>query len=1061
MRAARSARLTTAVAVRGVSRFEAAIEDLRRGSNHGLLVVAIVASTAMVALLDFWTSAELVGSILFTVPLVVCALQPSKRLLWSVAAAAGVLTLAAGFWGVDRAGTSASGAELTSRALLVTSLLALTAFIHLWLRKARLGALDATEIQRQRDSLADQNLQLEALVATATRDIVVRKDADKHLAQMEARYRGLLEAAPDAMVVVDQAGAIVLLNLQAERQFGYPRDELIGQQVKNIIPEGFAERLIADDARTAAAALAQQIGAGIELIGLRKDGSEFPMELMLSPLESDGGILVTAAIRDISVRWQAEEHLAQMEARYRGLLEAAPDGMVVVNQTGEIVIVNLQAEHQFGYRRDELLGLPVKNIIPEGFAERLIADGTRTAAEALVQQIGTGLELIGRRKDGGEFPIELMLSPLENPDGILVTAAIRDIGVRKQAEEHLAQMEARYRGLLEAAPDGMVVVNQTGEIVLLNLQAEKQFGYRRDELLGLPVKNIIPEGFAERLIADGTRTAAEALAQQIGTGLELIGRRKDGSEFPIELMLSPLENADGILVTAAIRDIGVRKQAEEHLAQMEARYRGLLEAAPDGMVVVNQTGEIVILNLQAEKQFGYRRDELLGLPVKNIIPEGFAERLIADGTRSSAEALAQQIGSGIELIGRRKDGSEFPMELMLSPLEDTDGFLVTAAIRDVTARHADQDALRASEEWHRMAVEVTELGTWVWDIASDAVTWSDRFKAIYGLTPKAVLTRQDSLRRVHADDRKRVERGLEEAIERHTAFDMEYRIIWADGSEHWLASKGRVRRSADGAAENMQGTVLDITERRAGEESLRERPALERTSAELMRSNADLQQFAYVAAHDLQEPLRMVSSYTQLLAKRYKGRLDPNADEFIAFAVDGAQRMQLLISDLLSYCQVGTAGQDFSETSASEALALAIRNLRGAIEESGGAVTQDKLPTLVADHAQLVQLFQNLVGNALKYRGTEPPRVHVSAKKNAAKEWVFSVRDNGLGIEPKYFKKIFLMFQRLHGREEFSGTGIGLSLCKKIAERHGGRIWVKSAAAGGSTFFVAFPEAGV
>ena len=203
-----------------------------------------------------------------------------------------------------------------------------------------------------------------------------------------------------------------------------------------------------------------------------------------------------------------------------------------------------------------------------------------------------------------------MLSPLESAEGMLVTAAIRDISVRKAAEKHLAQMEGRYRGLLEAAPDAMVVVNQGGEIVLLNLQAEKQFGYRRDELLGQKVTNIIPEGFAERLIADDLRSAEDALAQQIGTGIELTGRRKDGSEFPIEIMLSPLESAEGILVTAAIRDISVRKAAEKHLAQMEGRYRGLLEAAPDAMVVVNQAGEIVLLNLQAEKQFGYRRDEL-------------------------------------------------------------------------------------------------------------------------------------------------------------------------------------------------------------------------------------------------------------------------------------------------------------------------------------------------------------------------------------------------------------------------------------------------------------------
>src|SRR5580693_4837479 len=294
---------------------------------------------------------------------------------------------------------------------------------------------------------------------------------------------------------------------------------------------------------------------------------------------------------DVSVRKAAETHLAQMEGRYRGLLEAAPDAMVVVNQGGEIVLLNVQAEKRFGYHRDELLGQQVKNIIPEGFAERLIADGTRTAADALAQQIGTGIELIGRRKDGSQFPIEIMLSPLESPEGILVTAAIRDITVRKSAETHLAQMEGRYRGLLEAAPDAMVVVNPGGDIVLLNVQAEKQFGYGRDELVGQKVKSIIPEGFAERIIADGTRSAAEALAQQIGTGIELVARRKDGSEFPIEIMLSPLESAEGTLVTAAIRDISVRRAAEKHLGQMEGRYRGLLEAAPDAMVVVNPGGD--------------------------------------------------------------------------------------------------------------------------------------------------------------------------------------------------------------------------------------------------------------------------------------------------------------------------------------------------------------------------------------------------------------------------------------------------------------------------------------
>src|ERR1700691_584386 len=743
-----------------------------------------------------------------------------------------------------------------------------------------------------------------------------------------AKYRGLLEAAPDAMVVVNQSGEIVLLNVQAEKQFGYHRNELVGQPVKNIIPRGFAERLVADGTRSAAEALAQQIGTGIELIARRKNGSEFPIEIMLSPLESAEGILVTAAIRDISVRKEAEKHLALMEGRYRGLLEAAPDAMVVVNPGGKIVLLNVQAEKQFGYRRDELVGQQVKNIIPEGFAERLIADGLRSVEDALAQQIGTGIELIARRKNGSEFPIEIMLSPLESAEGILVTAAIRDISVRKEAEKHLALMEERYRGLLEAAPDAMVVVNPRGDIVLLNVQAEKQFRYRRDELVGQKVKNIIPEGFAERLVADGLRSAEDALAQQIGTGIELIARRKNGTEFPIEIMLSPLDSAEGILVTAAIRDISVRKEAEEHLARMEGRYRGLLEAAPDAMVVVNQAGDIVLLNVQAEKQFGYHRDELVGQRMKNIIPAGFAERLIADALRSAEDALAQQIGTGIELTARRKDGSEFPIEIMLSPLESPEGILVTAAIRDITMR---------------------------------------------------------------------------KVAEAHLLYKVE----------------------------------------------------------ELNRSNEELGQFAYIASHDLQEPLRMVASYTQLLARRYKGRLDSDADEFITFAVDGANRMQRLIQDLLAYSRVGTKGKELLETSSEDALERSLLNLRGAIADSGALVTHDALPSVLADEMQLTQLFQNLVGNAIKYQKAGTPKIHISASKNGGTKWTFSVRDNGLGIDPQYFERIFVMFQRLHKREEFAGTGIGLAICKKIVERHGGTISVESQPGQGSNFLFALEGIGM
>ena len=891
------------------------------------------------------------------------------------------------------------------------------------------------------------------LVTAAIRDISVRKAAEEHLREMEGQYRGLLEAAPDAMVVVDEGGAIVLLNLQAEKQFGYRRDELVGQKVTNIIPEGFAERLVADGTRTAAEALAQQIGTGIELTARRKDRSEFPIELMLSPLASAEGILVTAAIRDISVRRAAEEHLREMEGQYRGLLEAAPDAMVVVDEGGEIVLLNLQAEKQFGYRRDELVGQKVTNIIPEGFAERLIADGTRTAAEALAQQIGTGIELTARRKDRSEFPIELMLSPLASAEGILVTAAIRDISVRQAAEKHLAQMESRYRGLLEAAPDAMVVVDEGGEIVLLNLQAEKQFGYRRDELVGQKVTNIIPEGFAERLIADGTRTAAEALAQQIGTGIELIARRKDRSEFPIELMLSPLASAEGILVTAAIRDISVRQAAERHLVQMEGRYRGLLEAAPDAMVVVDEGGEIVLLNLQAEKQLGYRRDELVGQKVTNIIPEGFAERLIADGTRTAAEALAQQIGTGIELTARRKDGSVFPIELMLSPLKSAGGILVTAAIRDISVRKEAERYLAQMESRYRGLLEAAPDAMVVVNQDSEIVLVNVQAERQFGYRRDELIGRkvksiipEGFAERLIADRL----RSTEDALAQQIGTGIELIARRKEGSEFPIELMLSPLESADGIL--VTAAIRDITARKAAD------ALLLRKVEELNRSNEELGQFAYIASHDLQEPLRMVASYTQLLSRRYKGKLDSDADDFIAFAVDGANRMQRLIQDLLAYSRVGTKGKDLLETSSEEAFGQALINLRSAIQDGGAQVTHDPLPVVLADEMQLVQLFQNLIGNAIKYQGSGVPKVHVSAARNDERGWSFAVKDNGLGIDPKYFTRIFGMFQRLHKRDEFAGTGIGLAICKKIVERHGGSISVESEPGLGSTFRFALPE---
>jgi PAS domain S-box-containing protein len=291
-------------------------------------------------------------------------------------------------------------------------------------------------------------------------------------------------------------------------------------------------------------------------------------------------------------------------------------------------------------------------------------------------------------------------------------------------------------------------------------------------------------------------------------------------------------------------------------------------------------------------------------------------------------------------------------------------------------------------------------------------------------------------------------------LDAHQPFqDFEYgRESSANAEVRYISTSGEPIFDAAGKFRGYRGVGRDVTERKRAQSVLRA------AYDELARSNAELQQFAYVASHDLQEPLRMIGSYTQLLERRYGDKFDEDAREFMGFIVDGATRMKQLIEDLLAYSRVGTRGKELRPVQAQLVLDKALTNLRGAIEASGAVVTHDALPKVNVDDTQLVQLLQNLIGNAIKFRNKEEtPCIHVSAD-DAGAEWRFCVADNGIGIEPQYFERIFLVFQRLHTRDEYAGTGIGLAICKKVVDRHGGRIWVESAPGQGSKFYFTLPK---
>jgi PAS domain S-box-containing protein len=367
---------------------------------------------------------------------------------------------------------------------------------------------------------------------------------------------------------------------------------------------------------------------------------------------------------------------------------------------------------------------------------------------------------------------------------------------------------------------------------------------------------------------------------------------------------------------------------------------------------------------------------------------------------------------------------------------------------------------------------------------------SPSYERIMGYSPDE-LGATSSFEQIHPDDREKIKAAAAEAARSGAGRQIEYRMRHKDGTWRVLESTASTILDAKGNVEKLVIVNRDITDRKCAEIALQEykihleelvamrtaelieaneklqrditernrvQQELTRKLEELARSNADLEQFAYVASHDLQEPLRMVISYTQLLARRYQGKLDVSADEFIGFAVDGASRMQQLIQDLLSYSRLTIRGKALQFTECGAACNAALENLREAIEDSNAEVSVGPLPTVVADATQLSQLFQNLIGNAIKYRNKRRPKIRVEAV-SSGNEWVFSVQDNGIGIEPQYFERIFQMFQRLHTHKDYSGTGIGLAICRKIAERHGGRIWVESHPGQGSIFRFTIPQA--
>ena len=739
------------------------------------------------------------------------------------------------------------------------------------------------------------------------------------------------------------------------------------------------------------------------------------------------------------------------------LVEALPVPMFVKSRDGRYLGVNRAWEEFFGVSRASFLGKQVQDLYPQNPAiaeKHLEMDGQLWRNPG-----GQSYEATVTARDGRLRDTIYYKATFANGSGEVagLLGAIVDITARKQAEASLLESERRFRRTFELAGSGVAHIGMDRRFLRVNRRLCEILGYPQDELLRLTGRQISHPDDLDVINAQRPRLYAGEIDS---VRVEKRYLRKDGSIVWVSFTMVVERDAAGKpqYEIAFFDDITARKQAEAALRESEERFRSVVDSANDGILVYDKQLNVVAGNLAAER--------ILGLPLANIIgAAGFTSLLPcvhADGSPVLPDERPTRltVKSGKPLTGQivgiyRPDGSMNWLSVNTGFLRrpgDADWYGVVSTIGDITKQRHAELALSASEALYRQTFELATAGIAHVDLSGRFMKVNRRLCEILGYGEQELIGRpvkeisHPEDRNLTDSQRMRVRSGEKPSVR------FEKRYLRKSGAIVWVDLSVALACDASGVPQYEIALFDDITERKKAEAALRE------AHEELKRSNAELEQFAYVASHDLQEPLRMVSSYTQLLMRRYGDKLDGDAKDFTAFIVDGATRMKQLIEDLLAYSRVGTRDKNFKPVDAESSLKRALTNLRAAIQDSGATVTQDKLPTIPCDEVQLAQLFQNLIGNALKFRKPDvAPAVHVGAAEQGA-EWEFTVRDNGIGIEPQYFERIFMVFQRLHDKGEYPGTGIGLAIVKKVVERHGGRIWVQSQPGAGTTFHFTMPK---
>ena len=794
---------------------------------------------------------------------------------------------------------------------------------------------------------------------------------------------------------------------------------------------------------------------------------------------TDSGYLIQ--IQDITEQKKVEESLKESQKEYSNLFERMNEGFTIAEMIYDNkgkpfdfrwIDVNCAYEKIIGFTRDILIRTTARTIFPE-LQPKLVENfgyvmltGKQIQFENYNIDLDIWFDVIAYKITEKYFAFltlditerkkteKLNQKLLENEQQLteehrVVNEELIEQGDKLlQINNALLESEERFRSIIENIQDSYMRADKEGTIIMASPSAARMYRFDSpQEMIGTSTPSYFKNS------EDREHAIAELRKHGKFINYEVEARRNDGTFFWVSQNAQYYFDGNGKIQGSEtfVRDITEKIKREHELKESEEKYRNIVEIANEGIMIADTTGRINFVNAKMAQMLGFSSEELLGINAESLVDKGDYERGL-----QKIQNRMKGIQESYEIKYIRKSGEGLWCLISATPMYDYNGKHIgnMTMQTDITERKKADDALKESESRFHSVLDNSPDVIYRINVQTGSYEYvSPSTENIFGYSPDELmaLATIHPLNTIHPNDRVKFQTAIKE-LEQNDKVEMEYRHQTKNGEYCWISNKMGLIRDNTGKPLYRDGTMRDISKRKQIEEQM------ETAMDELRRSNEELERFAYVSSHDLQEPLRMVKLYSQLLKKRYKDNLDSDADDFIEYIVEGANRMKQLIDDLLEYSRVTSQTKEFDNVDLEKVLDNVLRNLSVSIIEYDVRISHDTLPTVFVDQNQMLQVFQNLITNAIKFHGQNPPKINISVQKGE-KEWIFSVSDNGIGIDSKHQNQIFEVFKRLHhNRDEYPGSGIGLSITQKIIIHHGGQIWVESEIGEGTTFYFTIPK---